>query len=142
MKRLALAALSLLLAAPLGGCGASVHARDVVRTRVAKEQRCDEKQVQVEELGGNAYRSSGCGPETTYVCNYPELPERSRQYFTCGRRGGQPGGHPARLAPVVGREQGQLHRPGTGTRRAGTRPRAIAAPDVSITSRLDIRMCP
>jgi hypothetical protein len=51
----------------------SVHARDVVRTR--------------EELGGNAYRSSGCGPETTYVCNYPELPERSRQYFTCVREG-------------------------------------------------------
>ncbi len=40
-----------------------------------------------EELGGNAYRSSGCGPETTYVCNYPELPERSRQYFTCVREG-------------------------------------------------------
>ncbi|HZI15939.1 MAG TPA: hypothetical protein VE153_36570 [Myxococcus sp.] len=88
MKKLALTALSLLLAAPLGGCmGAPVYARDVVRTRVAKEQRCNETQVQVEELGGNAYRSSGCGPETTYVCNYPELPERSRQYFTCVKEG-------------------------------------------------------
>ncbi len=82
-----MAALPLLLAAPLGGCFSYVQARDIVRNRVAKEHRCNKAQVKVEELGGNAYRSSGCGPATTYISNHPELSERSHQYFTCVKEG-------------------------------------------------------
>lgn len=39
----------------------------IVRDRFASEYRCG-GQVDVEDLGGNAFRASGCGSEATYVC--------------------------------------------------------------------------
>ncbi len=86
MKKSIWASMSVLLTLPLSGC-TPIYARDVVRTRAAKEQRCEESKVQVEELGGNAYRASGCGPETTYVCNFAEVNPQARHVLTCVKEG-------------------------------------------------------
>ena len=40
-----------------------------MRVRFSKEFSCAEQDVQVEDLGGSAYRASGCGQTATYVCN-------------------------------------------------------------------------
>ena len=48
------------------GCGAS--SSEVVRTRHAREWRCPEASVQVEELGGGAWRADGCDHTATYYC--------------------------------------------------------------------------
>jgi hypothetical protein len=66
MRRLGRVVLAGVLGAQVWAC---THPRDVVRTRAAREGQCTEEQVQVEELGGGAFRVRGCGPETTYVCN-------------------------------------------------------------------------
>jgi hypothetical protein len=46
------------------GCFSSLAA---VKERAGKEYRCTE--VQVEELGGNAYRAQACGQSAIYVCS-------------------------------------------------------------------------
>lgn len=88
MKRPVWAVMSLLMTLSLGGC-TPIYARDVVRTRAAKEHRCAETQVKVEELGGNAYRTTGCGPETTYVCNFAEVNPQARSVLTCVKEGSE-----------------------------------------------------
>jgi hypothetical protein len=50
------------------GCAATQDS--VVKTRYAREAGCAEPQVKVEDLGGSAYKASGCGTAMTYVCAY------------------------------------------------------------------------
>lgn len=56
---------SLALALLLAGCAEMTLA---ARDRFEAEFRCDRSRVQVEELGGNAYRATGCGRTVTYTC--------------------------------------------------------------------------
>lgn len=56
-------ALSALLS--LTGC---VTQGSVVRTRALNDLSCDEKQIEVVNIGGTSYRARGCGQEATYNC--------------------------------------------------------------------------
>jgi hypothetical protein len=51
------------LLSTLAGC---VSYPSIVRERFENEHDCDD--VEVDELGGNAFRAQGCGLEETYVC--------------------------------------------------------------------------
>ncbi len=55
--------------------GACATGSGIVRERAANEFSCDESEVEVEAIGGNSYRATGCGQEATYTC-------RSRYEYT------------------------------------------------------------
>jgi len=63
------------------GCFAG---KQVVTERATKEFRCPKEQVQVEELGGNAYRVWACGYKAIYVCS-----DRERMCIKEAGSGGQ-----------------------------------------------------
>jgi hypothetical protein len=50
----------------LAGC---FNGHEIITQRAANEFRCPAGQVQVEELGGNAYRVWACGSSATYACS-------------------------------------------------------------------------
>jgi hypothetical protein len=62
--RLVLVALILLTGLAASGCTSGAA---TVRSRFANEYDCAEPSVAVKELGGRAYRASGCGRTETYV---------------------------------------------------------------------------
>ena len=66
----------------LSGCATQTGA---VTERAANEFRCDEDRVEVEDLGGNAYRVEACGETATYACVGGGFMSPS---VTCVREGG------------------------------------------------------
>jgi hypothetical protein len=57
----------LLFVASAGSVACSTTASGL-KARFAREQTCPADQVSVTDAGGAAYRVSGCGTETEYVC--------------------------------------------------------------------------
>ena len=56
----------------LGGCG--LMSSDAARVQFAQEFHCPEERVTLEEVGGAAFRASGCGESAVYVCRVAKKP--------------------------------------------------------------------
>lgn len=74
-RTLSTAARVLVVSIVAAGCAATQDS--VVKTRYAREAGCAEPQVKIEDLGGSAYKASGCGAAMTYVCAYGGTSGRS-----------------------------------------------------------------
>lgn len=70
MKTAVLAALTVAALLTLDGC-ASVDM--TARDRFARQYRCAEEVVRVEDLGGEAYRVRGCGRVAVYSCTVTSI---------------------------------------------------------------------
>jgi len=68
------------------GCASQ---ESVLRTRVSREAECPESQVQITDLGGGAYKASGCGFSGTFICRYGGA---SGQPALCVKEGTTPPG--------------------------------------------------
>jgi hypothetical protein len=60
---------------------------DIVRKRAGVEFPCAEESVRVTDLGGWAYRASGCGVHATYECEYSDAKGANRNawLYICKR---------------------------------------------------------
>lgn len=67
--------------AALATSACATHA-GTVRTRAANDFRCPEPQVAVVDIGGNAYRATGCGRQANYTC---QTNPRASWDITCSR---------------------------------------------------------
>ena len=52
----------------VGGLVGCTTQTGAVEARAASDFGCDEWKIEVEDVGGNAYRAKGCGRSATYVC--------------------------------------------------------------------------
>ena len=58
-------------AAFVAGCGPMIAAgmmKSAARDRAVVDLNCPEDDIQVEDVGGGAHRTTGCGLTATYVC--------------------------------------------------------------------------
>jgi len=95
----------------MAGCG-GLYMRAAATDRAVIDLSCPSDKIEVEDVGGGAYRATGCNRTATYVCSTGD-----HVTTTCVREGA---GEPA--SPVAPKSGGEVAKGGEPARKNGCEP--------------------